>query len=79
MNGILLLYQYWLSDGDTQKLWGHSNPTYCTWIHFNVLHSEATVGMLKHLAHARLFPLYILLSSGKEPPGESFTTYYFFR
>ena len=51
MNSTLSFYECRLSGGDTQKWWGHSNPTCCNQFYLNFLHSQAAV-MLRHHLHA---------------------------
>ena len=42
MNGTLSFYEARFSGGDTERSWGHANPTCCNRIHLNFLHSEDT-------------------------------------
>ena len=63
--------EFRLSGGDTKRWWGHSNPTCCNQICLNFLHA-VMVGILKEITnttHAH--------SNPNEPPGDTFTTYYF--
>ena len=76
MNGTLSFYKCSLSGRtlksgeDTQKWWGHSNPTCCNQICLNRLHSEVvnTLNQLLHDAHA------LVLLAPNEPPCKTFTT-----
>ena len=62
----LLFYECRLSSEETERWWGHSNPTFCNQICLNLLHSQI-VGRLKHLPT----PACALLAP--ESPGEIFT------
>ena len=57
--------------GDTQRWWENSKCTRCDQIHLNFLYSES-VEILEHLDWTPCEHL-----CPNEPPGESFTTYYF--
>ena len=75
-NGTLLFYECRLSVGDTQRWWGHLNPSCCNQIRLNILHSNG--GDTKHLPCTHAYPrarLHRIRQVG-EPPCETFTTWY---
>ena len=75
-NGTLLFYECRLSVGDTQRWWGHLNPSCCNQIRLNILHSNGWD--TKHLPCTHSCPRARLhrIRQVREPPCETFTTFF---
>ena len=69
INCTFSFYECRLSGWDTQRWWGHSNPTCSYQLCLNSMHSEA-IEMQQHFSHAYLCPLPHLCPN--EPPVKTF-------